>query len=529
VTSRARTLIGIGAAIVISILAVYAGVRNHDFVDYDDFTYVVENARLRSGLGLHTITGFEAANWAPVTMTSFWINFAAHELFAPGYLMTNVALHAIASLFLLLALTRATGSVWPAAFVAFVFAIHPLHVESVAWVSSRKDVLSGVFFAGALLAYTRFVERPESPGRKHAVTACIVLGLLSKATVVTLPVVLLLFDYWPLNRLRDPASGRLDLSRIRAAVIEKRAWFAAAFVVGAITVWVQDQSGSLSLTKELGLGARLHHAIQSYGVYLARTFWPTDLAVFYPYDAEYVPSFAASVAIAIAISAAALGLARKRPYFLMGWLWFAITLLPMIGIVQAGIQAQADRYMYLPLIGLAIAVAWGARDVPLGGRTRIAVMGSLALLIGIALACVAQSQVRYWRTTVPLFEHALAVTENNFLAHKGLAVGLLRAGNFAGAREHFEHALRIKPDWPPAQIGLADSVRLSGGCAEAVEYYERALAALPGQPNALTALGLCYIELGRLAEALPHLERAHRLGKRSASLSRALAIAREAH
>jgi tetratricopeptide (TPR) repeat protein len=212
----------------------------------------------------------------------------------------------------------------------------------------------------------------------------------------------------------------------------------------------------------------------------------------------------------------------------MGWLWFAITLLPMIGIVQAGLQAQADRYMYLPLIGPAIAVAWGAQDLPLRGRARLAALGTLALLVGIALASLARSQVSYWRTTVPLFERALAVTEGNFVAHKGLAVGLLRAGNLERAREHFEHALRIKPDWPPAQIGLGDTAMLSGKCAEAVEHYERALAVEPHHANSLTALGLCYIKLGRPAEALPHLERAHRLGKRSATLTRALAIARDA-
>jgi tetratricopeptide (TPR) repeat protein len=200
----------------------------------------------------------------------------------------------------------------------------------------------------------------------------------------------------------------------------------------------------------------------------------------------------------------------------------------MIGIVQAGLQAQADRYMYLPLIGLAIAIAWGSRDIPLRGRARIAAMSTLALLVGIALASLSRSQVSYWRTTVPLFEHALAVTEGNFVAHKGLAVGLLRAGNLESAREHFEHALRIKPDWPPAQIGLGDTAQLSGEYAEAVEHYERALAVEPYHANALIALGLCYIKLGRPAEALPHLERAQRLGKRSALLTRALAIARDA-
>jgi tetratricopeptide (TPR) repeat protein len=211
----------------------------------------------------------------------------------------------------------------------------------------------------------------------------------------------------------------------------------------------------------------------------------------------------------------------------VGWLWFVITLLPMIGIVQVGLQAQADRYMYLPLIGPAIAVAWGARDIPLRGRSRIAVMSTAALLIGIALTFLARSQVGYWRATVPLFERALAVTEGNFLAHKGLAVGLLRAGDLERAREHFEHALRIKPDWPPAQIGLGDTAMLSGKCAEAVGHYERALAVQPHEVNAHIAAGLCYIQLGRLAEALPHLEFAHRLGNRSEALTRALEIARE--
>jgi tetratricopeptide (TPR) repeat protein len=524
-------LIGIGAALVIATLAVYSGVRTHDFVDYDDYSYVVDNPRLRSGLDLRSIAeDFHSPyfmNWSPITMVSFRIDFAIHEVSARGYLITNVALHAITSLLLLLTFVRATGSLWPSAFVAFAFAVHPLHVESVAWVSSRKDVLSGVFFAAALFTYARFIDRPESLRRKHSVTACVILALLSKPTAVTLPVTLLLLDYWPFERLRDPNSGKLDLRRIWAAAIEKWVWFAAAIAVGVITIWVQNLSGTLVLTKELTLGERLYHAIQSYGVYLARTFWPMDLAAFYPLTSEYAPSFTASLAIAIALSAAAFGLTRTRPYLLVGWLWFVITLLPMIGIVQVGLQAQADRYMYLPLIGPAIAVAWGARDIPLRGRSRIAVMSTAALLIGIALTFLARSQVGYWRATVPLFERALAVTEGNFLAHKGLAVGLLRAGDLERAREHFEHALRIKPDWPPAQIGLGDTAMLSGKCAEAVGHYERALAVQPHEVNAHIAAGLCYIQLGRLAEALPHLEFAHRLGNRSEALTRALEIARE--
>jgi tetratricopeptide (TPR) repeat protein len=358
------------------------------------------------------------------------------------------------------------------------------------------------------------------------VTACVVFSLLSKATVVTLPVVLLLLDYWPLDRLRNPASGRLDRARVWAAVVEKRVWFAAAVAVGVITLLVQNQAGTLILTQELTLGTRLHHAVQSYGIYLSRAFWPTDLAAFYPYGAEYAPSFAVSAAIMIAISAAAFGLARTRPYILMGWLWFTITLLPMIGIVQAGLQAQADRYMYLPLIGPTIVVAWSARDVPLRGRARIAALGTFALLAGIALAQLARIQVSYWRTTVPLFEHALAVTQGNFLAHKGLAVGLLRAGKMDDARRHFEDALRIKPGWPPAQLGLGDAAYLSENCAEAIAHYEQALAVDPDHANARAALGFCYIKLGRLAAALPHLEHAYRLGKRSTALTKALALAR---
>jgi len=530
--SHAGTLIGVGTALVIATFAVYADVRNHDFVDYDDFHYVVENTRLRSGLGVRSIArDFRTPyfmNWSPITAVSFRINFAAHQLFAPGYLITNVALHALAALLLFLAFARATASIWPAAFVALVFAIHPLHVESVAWISSRKDVLSGAFFAATLFAYIRFVEHPKSSIRKHTVTLLIALGLMSKPTLVTLPVVLLLLDYWPLDRLRDPTNGKLRLAKFRAVLVEKWLWFAAAIALGVVTIAVQNDVGTLILTKELPLGARLHHAIQSYGVYLAQTFWPIDLAAFYPYDAEYAPSFAVAVAILVATSALALRLARPRPYFLMGWLWFVITLLPMIGIVQAGLQAHADRYMYLPLIGLAIAVAWGARDLARRGRVQIVAMSTLALIVGLAMASLARSQVQHWRTTVPLFEHALAVTEENFLAHKGLAGGLLRAGSLDRAREHFEHALRIKPGWPSAQIGLGDAALLAGNCYGAVEHYERALAAEPYHTNALTSLGRCYIKLGRPDEALPHLEEALRYGNRSSSLERALAAARKA-
>jgi tetratricopeptide (TPR) repeat protein len=532
VRPHAGILIGVGAALLIATFAVYADVRNHDFVDYDDFLNVVENVRLRSGLSLRSIAeDFRSPysmNWSPITAVSFRINFAAHRLFAPGYLMTNTALHALAALLLFLAFARATGSIWPAAFVAFVFAIHPLHVESVAWISSRKDVLSGAFFAAALFAYVRFVELPKSSIRKHTVTLFIALGLMSKPTLVTLPVVLLLLDYWPLDRLRDPTNGKWRLAKFQAVFVEKWLWFAAAIAIGVVTIVVQNDVGTLIHTKELPLGARLHHAIQSYGVYLARAFWPTDLAAFYPYDAEYVPSFAGAAAILVATTALALRLARSRPYLLMGWLWFVITLLPMIGIVQAGLQAQADRYMYLPLIGLAIPVAWGAQDFALRGRVQIVAMSTLALIVGLAMASLARSQVQHWRSTVPLFEHALAVTEDNFLAHKGLAVGLLRAGNLERAREHFDHALRIKPGWPSAQIGLGDTALLAGDCYGAVEHYEQALTAEPYHTNALVSLGRCYIILGRPDEALPHLEKALQFGKRSPSLEQALAVARKA-
>jgi tetratricopeptide (TPR) repeat protein len=529
---HAGILIGVCTALSIATFAVYADVRNHDFVDYDDFLNVVENVQLRSGLGLRSIAGdFRypySMNWSPITAVSFRINFAVHQLFAPGYLMTNIALHAVAALLLFLAFARATGSNWPAAFIALVFAIHPLHVESVAWISSRKDVLSGAFFAATLFSYVRFVERPKSSVRKHTVTFFIALGLMSKPTLVTLPVVLLLLDYWPLDRFRDPTNGKWRLANLRALFVEKWLWFAAAIALGVVTIVVQNDVGTLILTKELPLEARAHHAIQSYGVYLARAFWPTNLAAFYPYDAEYAPSFAVALAILLATSALTLRLARARPYLLMGWLWFVITLLPMIGIVQAGLQAQADRYMYLPLIGLAIPVAWGARDLALRGRIQVVAMSTLALIVGLAMASLTRSQVQHWRSTVPLFEHALAVTEENFLAHKGLAVGLLRAGKLEPAREHFEHALRIKPGWPSAQIGLGDTALLAGNCYGAVEHYERALAAEPYHTNALVSLGRCYIKLGRPNEALPHLEKALRFGKRSPSLERALAIARKA-
>ncbi len=506
----------IALALLGLVAAVFHPVREHDFVHYDDDFYITENPQLRSGLSVENLkrafTEPYGANWIPLTTLSFQLNHALHGIEPAGFLLTNAVLHGLATLLLFAALARMTRATWPSAFVAAVFAIHPLHVESVAWAAERKDVLAGLFWMLAMLAWARYAERP-SFGRYALVALCLALGLLSKPIVVTLPFALLLLDYWPLRRLAPAGADApwpIDRSRLARALLEKLPLLGLVAATSAITVIIYVRAGEIRHSDVLPLDDRLANAAVAYVIYLAQSAWPDDLAVFYPHPWGRLPGWqvAGSAALLALLSALALRWARTRPYLAVGWLWYLGTLVPVIGVVQIGLQAHADRYMYLPLVGLALALAWGVADGVSGrrrARSLCAVAGAAAIA-GLALA--AAQQLKTWRDAQALFEHAIAVTDDNFLAHKNLADALLQRGRAEQAELHYREALRIWPDWTDAQLGRANLLAAQGRIGEALAHYAEIARREPDDPRAAGHYGLALLRAGRFSEARDQLERA---------------------
>lgn len=505
-------------------LAVFLPVGNHQFVGFDDYMYVVQNPNLRDGLSL---IGLENAfrpyfsNWIPLTALSFQLDYAAYGLEPAGYHWTNVGLHTLAAVLLFLALARMTGGVWRSAFAAALFAIHPLHVESVAWVSERKDVLSGVFWMLCMLAYARYTERPNIRGY-GLVLLCLILGLLAKPTLVTLPFVFLLLDFWPLQRLgRD---GRFALPLIRRALFEKLPMFALVVVASAITFGVQRASGSVSNLSQLPLSLRLGNALESYVLYAWKTLWPSGLAAFYPHPFEFDPWRVGGSALLLGVATAlALRAASARPYVAMGWFWFLGTLIPVIGLVQVGMQSHADRYTYLPQIGLLVLISWGVVDLAERWRLGRTAIAWAACLVLVAIGAAARSQVKTWSDTETLYRRALAVTRGNYLAHDALGSELLEQQHPDEAERHFAEAARLAPGWISPQLGLADVALARGRVEDALRAYGELLRQAPGNIEAVGRYGLALGLIGRHAEARVQLRRALEKQGGTAELHRAMA------
>ena len=512
--STTRRLTGaIALALVAATFAVYGRVAGHDFVELDDWNVIVHNPLVREGLTpasvMRAFREPAEANWVPLTWISLQLGYALHGLAPAGFLLTNVALHALASVLLFFALLRLTAAVWESAFVAAVFALHPLHVESVAWAASRKDVLSGVFFMLTLLAWARYAERP-SPARYAACALALAGGLLSKPTLVTTPCVLWLLDLWPLGRLAG-ASGALAIAR-RAAklLLEKLPLLALAAATSAIAYAVQSSVGATAQGERLPVALRTLNAIDACRIYLAQSAWPSGLAVFYPHplDSLGLPRVAAGALLLALLSALALAAVRKRPYVLVGWLWFLGMLVPVSGLVQVGMQAHADRYMYLPLIGLTLALAFLVADVVRERPALRVVLAVAATLTLAALAIVTTRQTRYFRDPIALHTRTVDVTQNNFVAHHRLANALQRAGRLAEAEREFGSALALQPRRADLRLGLGDVLARSGRVEEAIAQYRLAIAADPRAARAHANLGLALASSGQLDEARLQFERA---------------------
>jgi protein O-mannosyl-transferase len=538
-------------------LAVFGRTIRHDFVNFDDDLYVYNTPAIQAGL---TIKGMalafispHAGNWHPLTTISHMLDCQLYGLNAGGHHATNIILHTIAVLLLFGLLRQMTGAVWKSAIVAALFAVHPLHVESVAWVSERKDVLSAVFFFLMLGAYIRYV-RAASVMRYLAVVVLFAAGLMSKPMLVTVPIVLLFIDYWPLRRF-EPAlaiSGRDNQGQIiRRLLLEKIPLLILS--VGACVITFILQKKAVGAIPPLPFLWRVQNAFVSYVIYAWKTVWPTALAVFYPHpnDTLSIWKVIFAILLLLGITAAAIVLRRQRPYLLTGWFWYLVMLVPVIGLVQVGEQGHADRYTYLPHIGLFMLAVWLAADLTAVSYSRSRFALATAVVIIVALAWVAFGQTSYWRNSETLWTHALAVTADNDVAHNNLgylcidrdeldkaishfesaarirsgkrdphydlgsafvqmnlADALARKGRSDEAMVHYEEAIRLQPNYADAYYNRGNVLFAEGRIDKAVEDWEKTLQIQPGYADAHTGLGNALLRKGLLREAIANYEKA---------------------
>ena len=499
---------------------VFGQTVRYEFVNFDDDIYVYENPRITQGLTLQGI-GWAFSHsycyyWAPFAALSHMLDCQLYGISPGGHHLINVLLHGATAVLLFLVLREMTGALWRSAFVASVFAIHPLRVESVAWVTERKDVLSGLFFVLALGTYVSYVRHfggKGSRGRYLAVAFQFAMGLMAKPSLVTLPFVLLLLDYWPLNRFGQPVSadapaepirGQDSFSVLKGLVIEKIPLFALSAASCAVTILTANRV-PVGLR---AIAARLGNAIVSYTGYLGQTFYPANLAAFYPFPASGIPPSKVFLSL-VPLASFTLGvfaLRRSRPYLVVGWLWYLGMLTPVIGLIQVGEQARADRFTYLPQIGLLLLIAWGMGNLCAYPRHRRAVLAAGALMAVAALMACAHLQASRWKNSESLWSHTLACTSGNDLAHNNLGTALLQMGRIDEAAIHFQKALEIQPNYAEARNNLGNVFFQKGRVDEAVAHYQKALEINPKLALAQYNLGVAFLQSGWVPEAVGHFQ-----------------------
>jgi protein O-mannosyl-transferase len=506
-------------------LALYAPVRHYQFVKYDDDEYITQNPHVLGGFNKDNVTwAFTreySSNWHPLTWLSHILDIQVWGLRAGGHHLTNAILHAVNAVLLFLVFASMTGTLSRSAFVATVFAWHPLHVESVAWISERKDVLSALFWILTIAAYVYYGRRP-SYHRYLLVVLGFALGLMCKPMLVTLPCVLLLLDYWPLNRV---ALTRSDIRKWFDLLVEKIPLFALVVVSCIITLAAQRVSGAMKPVSELPLLLRLSNVPLSYLRYLSKAIWPFDLAIFYPLPFS-IPLWQAigSAAVLIALTLLALFAIKRSPAVTVGWLWFLGTLVPAIGLVQVGYQSMADRYMYVPLIGLTVTSAWGAWDL-LKKYGRGGVIASV-LFVGVAVSLLytGVQQLRYWHDSVTLFQHTLSITRDNWLVHNNLSNALLdKPGALGSAESHAREAIRLRPSYAPAYLNLGVALLRQGKASEAIAQLETANWLQPNWPDAYVNLASAKMVNRQTSEAIADFREALHLNPDDLSALKALA------
>jgi protein O-mannosyl-transferase len=534
---RAWKWLAVAAALVALTVAAYSGVTRLQFVPLDDQGYVYENPHVTAGLtvdGLRwALTSGEQANWHPLTWLSHMLDVQCFGLDPRYHHLTSLFIHALNVVVLFAVLARTTGAAGRSACVAALFAVHPLHVESVAWVAERKDVLSTFFWLLTTAAYVRYARAPGG-WRLAAVGASLALGLMSKPMLVTVPFVFLLLDVWPLRRLpfalapgSEPRGLRTARGRAAVALVrEKIPLFVLAAASCVITLVVQARGGAVRSIDAAPVGARIANALVSYVWYLVQTVWPSRLAVFYPY-VRSIPIWQTGAALAAlaAITWLAVRARRRQAYLLVGWLWYLGTLVPVIGFVQVGTQSMADRYTYVPLIGVFLMVVWGVSDaVARWPGRRIALTGASVVII-IACTATTRAQVTHWTDAWALWTRALAVTRDNEAAQIAVGAMLGMQGRNEDAIAHFEEALRIAPDSAAAHRAFGLALINLRRFPEALEHLTLAVRHRPAFADAQHDLGVALMEMGRPADAIPRFLEALRLDPNRPATHRSAGVA----
>lgn len=516
-SERARTLTFAAAVLGAAFAAHIFSVQN-DFVYFDDDTYVYENRHVKNGLTIETIrwafTTGHAANYHPITWLSHMADVSLWGLDPMGHHLTNVLLHAASSCLLFFVLLRLTGAKPESFAVALIFAVHPLHVESVAWVSERKDLLCAFFTLVALNAYGRYV-RNRTGASYASMCAALVGALLSKPMAATFPFLLLVVDYWPLQRMHDMSLGETWAIRLRRLVTEKVPLFALVACSCVVTFIVQRRGGAMNPTYRLSAIDRFENAIVSYARYLAKLYLPLDLSPIYPIppNGPALWSGVAAGALLLVVSVAVWSMRKRAPYLLAGWMWYVGMLVPVIGIVQIGYATMADRYMYLPMTGILVAMVWSFGAVARAyGTERVNRTGLAFGLLGLlGLVSLSQQQTAVWHDSESLFRHAIAVTENNAEAHAHLGIWYLQQDRPEDAIPSLEEAVRIRPALDGALTSLGAAYRMMGQPDRAIEAHLKALAIRPDSASIHANLGIAYMDVQRVDDVERHLREALRI------------------
>ena len=517
-TGRSNLIVCLLLALVT--LSVFNSVNQHPFVNYDDDRYVTENPHIRQGLSADTIkwafTSTDHANWHPVTWLSHARDVSLFRMNPAGHHLTSVAIHVANAVLVYLLLVAVTGRMWPSLFVALLFALHPIQVESVAWIAERKNVLCTLFFLLTVWAYGRYARQP-SLARYVVIVVAFALALMSKPMVITLPFVLLLLDYWPLGRIANwttPAPAfPVKQSSFAKLLVEKIPLFVMSFASALITISAQQTGGAMRSTTQFSFGVRLANAIHAYAMYLWKMIWPAKLAPLYPHPGDSLNAGQIIGALFVLLGITVLVLKfREKRYLLAGWLFFLGTLIPVIGLIQVGDQAMADRYAYIPLLGIFAMITFTAADIAQrAGEKQIAgaanvrygliAAGAVAL---IALIFMTRHQIGFWETSTGLWSHTLAVTENNYIAEDNLGGALVIEGKIAEAHAHFVRASEINPRDPMSQLNLGAWQQEIGNNAQAIEHYRRTTELTSDKglvSSAYTNMGTAYRHLGDFQKA----------------------------
>jgi tetratricopeptide (TPR) repeat protein len=526
-TTRKKFLICI--FILVSTFSVYSQVQDHEFINYDDNKYVTESSIVKAGFTneniIRVFTNAHFGMWIPITTLSYILDYELYVLNAKGYLLTNLFFHIANSLLLFLVLFRFTGAIWQSAFVAAMFAFHPLNVDSVAWVSERKNVLSTLFLLLTMWAYINYVNKPTI--KKYGLVFLFFsLGLMSKPILVTLPFVLLLLDYWPLRRVKI-GEGRSNNeileestakgSGILQLVLEKIPLFLLIIGSSILTVVSHNIAFGVSSLEVISLQSRLANAMVSYLEYLEKMVWPIGLSILYPHPGNALPVWQGIFCgiTLLGITIISIRLIRKAPYFIVGWFWFLGTLLPVAGILRAGVHVMADHYAYISLIGVFIIIAWGIPELISKWRYKVKVLSILAAIIIPILLVTTWGQVSHWKNSITIFKHAIRVTDikypNFALVHNNLGIALFAEKKNEEAIFHYKMAINLQPNKTKAHYNLGIALFAEKKNEEAIFHYKIAIQLNPNFTNAHYNLGIIYLQKGEMKEAVHHFRETLRL------------------